>query len=397
MQGKAQIDQLLRQKSDAKEIPGVVAVAATGSDVIYQGAFGKRDLSKDDAMTTDSVFWIASMTKAVTSAGAMQLVEQGKLSLDEPIGKLLPDLAAPQVLEGFDASGEPKLRPAKGPITLRKLMTHTAGFCYDLWNADMGKYLEKTGTPGIISCLNAALKTPLASDPGTRWEYGINIDFVGKAVEAASGKKLDAYLHDNMFAPLGMSDTAFKITDNMRKRLVGMHARGEDGTLAAMPFELEQTPEFHMGGGGLYSTAADYIKFCQMVLNKGEGNGNQLLKPETVAMMAQNQMGDLTVGKMTTAAPPYTNDVDLYPDMVKKWGLSFLINTAKTPEGRSAGSLAWAGLANTYYWIDPERDVCGVILMQLLPFADKHCLEAFAGFESGIYAGLDVDSGQKAA
>ncbi|MCA3568509.1 serine hydrolase [Bradyrhizobium sp.] len=397
MQSKAQIDQVLRQKSEAKEIPGVVAVASTGKDVIYEGAFGKRDLSKSDPMTADSVFWIASMTKAVTSAGAMQLVEQGKLSLDEPIGKLLPDLAAPQVLEGFDAKGEPKLRPAKAPITLRKLMTHTAGFCYDLWNADMGKYMEKTGTPGIISCLNAALKTPLASDPGTRWEYGINIDFVGKAVEAASGKKLDAYLRDNMFAPLGMSDTGFKISDDMRKRLVGMHARGEDGALAAMPFELEQNPEFHMGGGGLYSTAADYIKFCRMILNKGKGNGNQLLRPETVAAMGQNQMGDLSVSKMTTAAPPYTNDVDLYPDQVKKWGLSFLINTAKTPEGRSPGSLAWAGLANTYYWIDPSRDVCGVILTQLLPFADKHSLEAFAGFEKGIYAGLDAGSEQRAA
>lgn len=397
MPSKAQIDQVLRQKSDAKEIPGVVAIAATGKDVIYQGAFGQRDLSKSDPMTLDSVYWIASMTKAVTSAGAMQLVEQGKLSLDEPIGKLLPDLAAPQVLDGFDAKGEPKLRPAKAPITLRKLMTHTAGFCYDLWNADMGKYMEKTGTPGIISCSNAALKTPLANDPGTRWEYGINIDFVGKAVEAASGQKLDAYLHDHMFAPLGMSDTGFKITDGMRKRLVGMHARGEDGALAAIPFELEQNPEFHMGGGGLYSTAADYIKFCQMILNKGKGNGNQLLKPETVAAMGQNQMGDLNVTKMTSAAPPFTNDVDLYPDMVKKWGLSFLINTAKTPEGRSPGSLAWAGLANTYYWIDPARDVCGVILTQLLPFADKHSLEAFAGFERGVYAGLDAGSGQKAA
>ncbi|WGS20662.1 MULTISPECIES: serine hydrolase domain-containing protein [unclassified Bradyrhizobium] len=397
MQGKAQIDQLLRQKSDAKEIPGVVAVAATGKDVIYEGAFGKRDLSKDDAMTADSVFWIASMTKAVTTAGAMQLVEQGKLSLDEPIGKLLPDLAAPQVLEGFDASGEPKLRPAKGPITLRQLMTHTAGFCYELWNGDKARYLEKTGTPGITTCQNAALKTPIASDPGTRWEYGTNIDFVGKAVEAVSGKKLDAYLRDHMFAPLGMNDTAFKISDDMRKRLVGMHARGEDGTLTAIPFELEQNPEFHMGGGGLYSTADDYIKFCQMILNKGKGNGNQLLKPETVAMMGQNHIGELSVGKMTTAAPMYTNDVDLYPDMVKKWGLSFLINTAKTPEGRSAGSLAWAGLANTYFWIDPSRDVCGVILMQLLPFADKQCLEAFTGFERGIYAGLDVGSGQKAA
>ncbi|WP_050383413.1 serine hydrolase domain-containing protein [Bradyrhizobium pachyrhizi] len=397
MQSKAQIDQVLRQKSEAKEIPGVVAIAATGKDVIYEGAFGKRDLSKSDPMTADSVFWIASMTKAVTSAGAMQLVEQGKLSLDEPIGKLLPDLTAVQVLDGFDAKGEPQLRPAKKPITLRQLMTHTAGFAYDMWDANLGKYLEKTGTPGIITCLNAALKTPIMTDPGTRWEYGTNIDFVGKAVEAASGKKLDAYLRDNMFAPLGMSDTAFKISDDMRKRLVGMHARGEDGTLAAIPFELEQNPEFHMGGGGLYSTAADYIKFCQMILNKGKGNGNQVLKAETVATMGQNHIGELTIGKMTTALPMYTNDVDLYPDIVKKWGLSFLINTAKTPEGRSAGSLAWAGLANTYYWIDPSRDVCGVILTQLLPFADKHSLEAFAGFEKGIYAGLDAGSGQRAA
>src|ERR1700681_4803717 len=397
MQSKAQIDQLLRQKSDAKEIPGVVAMAANSQEVIYQGAHGKRDLAKDDAMTADSVFWIASMTKAVTAAAGMQLVEQGKLSLDEPIGKVLPDLASPQVLEGFDAKGEPKLRPAKKPITLRHLMTHTAGFAYDMWNGDMVRYLEKTGTPGITTCQNAALKTPLMTDPGTRWEYGTNIDFVGKAVEAASGERLDAYLRDHMFAPLGMSDTGFKIGDAQRKRLVGMHSRGEDGSLAAIPFELEQDPEFHMGGGGLYGTAGDYIKFTQMILNEGRGNGNQVLKPETVAMMRQNHIGELVVTKMTSVAPDFTNDIDLYPDMAKKWGLSFLINTAKTAEGRSPGSLAWAGLANTYYWIDPARDVAGVILMQLLPFADHKCLEAFAGFERGVYAGLDAGSGQKAA
>lgn len=397
MQGQAEIDEILRQKCDAKEIPGVVAIAASGSDVIYQGAFGKRDLSKPDAMTEDSVFWIASMTKAVTSAGAMQLVEQGKLSLDAPIGEVLPDLAKPQVLEGFDAVGEPKLRPAKAPITLRHLMTHTAGFAYNVWNGDCAQYLEKTGTPNIFSCQNIALKTPIMSDPGTRWEYGINIDFVGKAVEAASGKRLDAYLRDNLFTPLGMNDTGFKITDDMRQRLVATHARGEDGSLAPIPFEIEQNPEFHMGGGGLYGTAGDYIKFTQMILNKGRGNGNQVLKPETVALMGQNHIGDLTIGKMTTVAPMYTNDVDLFPDIVKKWGLSFLINTAKTPEGRSAGSLAWAGLANTYFWIDPARDVTGVILMQVLPFVDAKCIEAFAGFERGVYAGLDTGSGQKAA
>ena len=396
MQSKAQIDQVLRQKSDAREIPGVVAIAANSKEIIYQGAFGKRDLSRDDAMTPDSVFWIASMTKAITAAAAMQLVEQGKLSLDAPIGKVLPDLAAPQVLEGFDANGEPKLRPAKKEITLRHLMTHTAGYCYDLWNGDMATYLEKKGLPSITSCKNDALKTPITTDPGTRWEYGINIDYVGKAVEAVSGKKLDAYLRDHLFTPLGMTDTAFKIGEAQRKRLVAMHGRNPDGSLAPIPFELEQDPEFHMGGGGLYGTAGDYIKFTQMILNKGRGNGNQLLKPETVAMMGQNHIGELTMTKMTSAVAFATNDVDLYPDMVKKWGLSFLITTAQTAEGRSPGSLAWAGLANTYYWIDPARDVTGVILMQVLPFADGKCLEAFSGFERGVYAGLDA-AGQKAA
>jgi CubicO group peptidase (beta-lactamase class C family) len=395
MQSSNPIDQSLRQMSERGDIPGVVAIAGNSQEVLYQGAYGKRDLSKPEQMTTDSVFWIASMTKAITAAAAMQLVEQGKLSLDEPIGKLLPDLAQPLVLDGFDADGTPKTRPAKSPITLRQLLTHTAGFCYDMWNADMVKYMERHGIPGIIGCQEAALKTPLASDPGTRWEYGINIDFAGKAVEAASGMKLDAYLRDHLFAPLGMTDIGFKITDEQRKRLVAVHARGEDGSLSPIPFEVAQEPEFHMGGGGLYGTAADYLKFTQMILNKGRGNGNQVLKPETVAMMGQNHIGDLNVTKLNSAIAFATNDVDLYPGMTKKWGLSFLINTEKTPEGRSPGSLAWAGLANTYYWIDPTRDVCGVILMQVLPFADAKCLEAFAAFERGVYAGLGA--GQQAA
>jgi methyl acetate hydrolase len=317
MQSKAQIDQLLRQKSDAREIPGVVAMAATAKEVIYQGAFGKRDLSKDDAMTADSVFWIASMTKAITAAAAMQLVEQGRLSLEGPIGKLLPDLAAPQVLEGFDANGEPKLRPARNPITLRHLLTHTAGFAYNMWNGDMVQYLEKTGTPAVTTCKNDALKTPLMSDPGTRWEYGTNIDFAGKAVEAVSGVRLDTYLRDHLFNPLGMTDTGFKIGEQQRARLVAMHGRAEDGSLAPIPFELEQDPEFHMGGGGLYGTAGDYIRFTQMILNKGRGNGNQVLKPETVAVMGQNHIGELNMTRMTSAVAFATNDVDLYPGMEK--------------------------------------------------------------------------------
>jgi methyl acetate hydrolase len=388
MQNLPQIDEALRRAAELKEVPGIVAIAATGHEIIYQGAFGRRDIGKDDAMTPDSVFWIASMTKAITCAAAMQLVEQGKLSLDEPIAGILPQLAAPKVLEGFDEKGVPRLRDAKRPITLKLLMTHMAGFCYDIWNADMGRYMEQAGIPGIITCAEAALTTPLAHEPGEKWEYGINIDFVGKAIEAVSGKKLDAYLKDHIFAPLGMTDTAFKLGSDQRRRLVGMHTRGADGSLSPMPFELTQEPEFHMGGGGLYGTAPDYIRFLQAMLNGGERDGNRILKAETVKLMGQNHIGEHQVTKLPTAMPPYSNDVDLYPDQVKKWGLSFLINTQRTAEGRSPSSLAWAGLANTYFWLDPALGVAGVILMQLIPFADRKALELFGVFERGVYAGL---------
>jgi len=389
MQKLPQLDALFQDAAKREAIPGVVAVAASDSEIIYKGAFGKRDLGKPDAMTLDSVFWIASMTKAVTTAGAMQLVEAGKLQLDEPIGRLIPELASLRVLDGFDESGAPKLRPAKNQITLRQLMTHTSGFCYDMWNADMSRYYEAANLPRIISCEKRALSAPLASEPGTRWEYSISIDFVGQAIEAASGKRLDAYLRDHIFAPLNMKDTSFKLSDDQRKRLVGMHARQPDGSLVQMPFEMPQEPEFHMGGGGLYSTAHDYIRFVRMILNKGTLDGNRVLKPETVATMAQNHIGELNMTKMHAAIPQVTNDVDLYPEQDKKWGLSFMINTQRTAEGRSAGSLAWAGLANTYYWIDPTRNVGGVILTQLFPFADNKVLELFGGFERAIYDRLD--------
>jgi len=384
-----QVDRAFRQATDSKEVPGVVAVAATDKEIIYEGVAGRRDITKPDPMTIDTVFWIASMTKAITGAAAMQLVEQGKLALDEPISKVLPGLASVQVLEGFDAKGKAKLRPASRPITLRHLMTHTAGFAYDMWNADIVKHMEQAGIPGIVSCTNKALTTPICSDPGTRWEYGINIDFVGKAVEAVSGKTLESYFKDHIFGPLGMKDTGFKLGASQRARLVAMHARAADGTLAPIPFEVPQDPEFHMGGGGLYGTARDYIAFIRMLLNGGILNGNRILKSETVRMMAQNHIGNLNVLPMKTALPQFTNDVVLYPEQDKKWGLSFLINTKKTAEGRNAGSLAWAGLANTYFWLDPSAKIGGVILTQLLPFADAKVLGLFSAFERGVYQSQD--------
>ncbi len=227
------------------------AMAARGGKVFCEHAVGKRALSSDREMTLDSVFWIASMTKAITAAAAMQMVEQGKLSLDAPIAGVLPDLDEPQVLEGFSADGAPKLRPARRPITLRHLLTHTAGFCYDMWNGDMLRYLQVSGLPRISSGKNDALKTPIASDPGTRWEYGTNIDFAGKAVEVVSGLRLDVYLRDHLLEPLGMRDTGFKLTPELRERRVGMHTRNGDKSLLEIPHEVEQNPEFHVGGSGL--------------------------------------------------------------------------------------------------------------------------------------------------
>ena len=382
------IDQVLRQAADAKEVPGVVAVAATSDGVLYEGAFGKRDLVKGNDMTLDSVFWIASMTKALTATAAMQLVEHGKLKLDEPIAKLLPDLAAPQVLEGFNDKGEPNLRPAKGQITLRHLLTHTAGFTYDIWDANTLQYNKYADLPGIISCKNAALKTPLAFDPGTRWEYGINIDFVGKAVEAVSGQNLAVYLREHVLQPLGMKDTDFVIGPDQKARLVSVHARKEDGALEPMEFGIPQEPEFFMGGGGLYGTARDYIAFLQMLLHDGKVGGLQFLRPETIAEMSKNNMGDIKIAFLKTAIPSASPDVDLpqmFPGDDLKWGLSFLINTKQGPAGRSAGTLSWCGLANTYFWVDPAKRVAGVICTQILPFVDPRVMELYTKFESGVY------------
>jgi methyl acetate hydrolase len=387
------VDEALRQAAETKEVPGVVAVAANSDGVIYEGAFGKRDLANGTDMTADSVFWIASMTKALTATAAMQLVEQGKLQLDEPISKVLPELAAPQVLEGFDDKGQPKLRPAKRPITLRQLLTHTAGFTYDLWDADTAQYVKAANLPGIISCKNAALTTPLAFDPGDRWEYGINIDFAGKAVEAVSGQGLNVYLREHIFQPLGMKDTDFVIGPDQKKRLVTVHARKPDGGLDPIEFGVPQEPEFFMGGGGLYGTGRDYLAFLQMLMHGGEFNGARLLRPETVAQMSKNNIGDVNISRVVlkTTAPPSTPDVDmgqLFPGQDIKWGLSFLINPQEGPAGRSGGSLSWAGLANTYFWVDPSKHVAGVILTQILPFVDPRVLSLYGKFESGVYKAL---------
>ncbi len=377
------LNQALRAAVDSGAVAGVVAVAGDSGDGFFEAAYGSRGGGKP--MTVDTVLWIASMTKAITTVAAMQLVEQGRLQLDAPLAGLVPLLAAPMVLEGFDAAGAPILRPARGAITLRQLLTHTAGFGYNMWSPELAKYMEVTGTPGVLSCQNAALGMPLLFDPGARWNYGINIDFVGKAIEAVSGQTLEAYFAEHVTGPLGMSDTAFRLGASQRARVSAMHARGADGALAEIPLEVPQDPEFHMGGGGLYGTLPDYLRFTRMILRGGELDGARILQADTVAEMARNHIGDLNVTTLQTADPSVSFDANFYPGMVQKWGLGFLLNTEADAHGRSANSLAWAGLANTYYWIDRARGVSGVVGVQMLPFADPAALACLWALQRGVY------------
>ena len=378
------LDTAFSQAVESKKMPGIVAAAVTDKGTLYEGAFGTREMGKNVPMTLDTIVWIASMTKAITATAAMQMVEKGKLSLDQPASSVVSDLAKAKVLEGWDGD-KPRLRAPKRAITLKHLLTHTAGYSYEIWSGDIARYQQATNTPGITTCTNAALTTPLLFDPGDRWDYGINIDWAGKMVEAASGQKLDAYFQQNIFGPLGMKDTGFRLSAAQKARASAVHQRDDKGALAPIEFGLPENPEFLMGGGGLYGTASDYLAFAQMIMNGGTHKGAQVLRRETVDQMSQNQIGALEIPVLKTAIPPLSNDVALFPGIGKKWGMSFLINTQPVPGGRSAGSLAWAGLANTYFWIDRTRKVCGVFLSQLLPFYDHTTIDLLGKFETEVY------------
>jgi CubicO group peptidase (beta-lactamase class C family) len=333
-------------------------------------------------MSTDTVFRIASMVKLLTSVAALQLVEQGKLKLDEPAANIDLTLASPQLLTGFDAKGVPQLRPAQKPVTLRHLLSHTSGFSYPLWDPNVVRYLKTARSHPRLP------RRPLMFEPGTRWAYGGSLDNVGRLVEIASGQSLDRYFSDHITGPLGMNDTAFTITDKQRARQASLHVRDADGKLLAQPLEKPTAAKVFSGGGGIYSTAPDYLTLLQTLLNGGSLRGTSILLPESVALMSENQIGNLEIGVLRTTNPALSNDVDLFPGARLRWGLGHMINVGPVPDGRRAGSVTWAGLFNTYYWIDPTTRIAGVIMMQILPFVDRQALSAYRQFERGIYHAL---------
>ena len=383
-----QIDQVLRGAVSQSKIPGIVAMVAAGGRVTYRGAYGKRDTIKNLPMTLDAIFRIASMTKPVTSVAVMQLVESGRVKLDEPAATYLPDLARVQVLEGFDAgTGKAQLRPPRTPPTVRQLLTHTSGFVYEAFDPDMQRYVASGAVPSISQGDDGFLKAPLMFDPGARWEYGISTDWLGKLVEKVSGQTLAAYFRRHIFKPLGMNDTFFNVPPKKQARVVGLEQRQPDGSLKEPPPQPFKPVQFFSGGGGLYSTAADYMKFERMLLNGGKAGHARILRPETIQEMGRNQIGDLHLVALRSLMPLTAKDPIRIPGSLDKFGLGLAINSQPVEGGRSAGSLAWGGIYNTYFWIDPARRTCAVLLMQLLPFSDDAAFVVAEQFERAVYAG----------
>jgi CubicO group peptidase (beta-lactamase class C family) len=337
-------------------------------------------------MTTDAMFRIASMTKPVTSVAAMQLYERGRFALDDPAEKYLPELANLMVLESFDrATGAYTVRPAVTKVTIRQLLTHTSGLGYGFTSPIARDFKPRDGEKYEAG--------PLLFEPGTQWIYGESVDWIGRLVEKLSGQNLELYFREHIFTPLGMGDTSYNVPDAKQARLVTVHRRQDgraDGVLTERPNQPQRPETTFGGGGGLVSTASDFIRFERMILNGGALDGVRILSADTVALLTRNQIGDVTVPAVKTAEPALSMDFTFIDDRKDKWGLGFLITTAHVPGKRSAGSLSWGGIHNTYFWIDPARGIAGVILMQLLPFADTKALAIYDTFERGVYRLADA-------
>jgi methyl acetate hydrolase len=379
--GTAAIDTSLREAIERKDVPGVVALITDRERVLYQGAFGVADISTGRPLTQDAIFRIASMTKPVTSVALMQLVEQGRIGLDDPASKYLPELAELKVFESFDpATGAYKVRPASRPATVRHFLTHTSGLAYPFTSEIWRDFKPRAGETYPFG-------GPLLFDPGERWHYSTSTDVVGKLVEAVSGKKLEDYFREHIFAPLKMNDTSYNVPEAKGPRLVAQQQRsGErmDGAIVLQQPQLGLTIAAPIGGGGLASTADGYGRFMRMLLNGGELEGARVLKAETVALMGQNHIGAISVPALKTALPR-SADFTFIADNRDKWGLGFLITADQVAGKRSPGSLSWGGINNTFFWIDPTRGIAGTIMMQYLPFADAKALAVYDAFERGTY------------
>jgi len=376
-QGGAALNAFLKAAADRGDVPGVV-VLVTGPDrVLYHEAFGKMSITKGLDMKKDTIFNIASMTKAVTSVGVMMLVDEGKLGLDDEVSKYLPQFKSPQVLTKVDvAAGTYETRPATRPITIRQLLTHTSGIGYSWSDPGLALVQKKTGA--------ADLDLPLVNEPGAQWTYGASTRVLGLVIEKISGQTIDKYLEARILGPLGMKDTTYAVPSSKTARVVNRNQRA-DGTITEIP-NPDPIPPTIRGDGGLYSTAADYGRFVQMILNHGQLGGVRILKEQTVRDMSRNQIGSVKVRLQPTAEPLRSKPYPLGAGE-DVWGLGFQVAApAKpAPNMRRPGSLNWAGINNTFYWIDPQSQLGVIVMMQILPFYDDAAIKILQGVEERIY------------
>lgn len=380
----SQIDEFLAGAVASGAHVGGVAIAATADGTIHEAGFGTQSAG-GDAVAADQPFRIASMTKAMTTAGVLKLAEEGRFSLDDPVASVCPEFGDLQVLDGFDGD-TPRLRPPASQATIRQLLNHTAGFGYAFLNEKLARYHEVTGTPSVLAFGASMFDLPLVNDPGTAWEYGTNTDWAGRVVERVTGKELDGALREMLWAPLGMTSTTFRPSADVQARLMPLHSRTEDGGLVPNGIELPPEPEVCSGGGGSYSTAADYARFMRMLLRGGELDGARVLAEETVDLMFAPSLGGITLPEVIHSADKnLANDIPAAP-VPQDWGLGLHLVQADLPGMRHAGTGDWAGLPNCYYWIDRAGGVCGAILTQVFPFFDLRIVETALGFEAAVYA-----------
>lgn len=380
------IDEILQAAVDSGAVPGVVAMASSAGGPVYEGAAGVRSVNASDPITADTMLRIASMTKMITATAGLQLYEQGSLDLDAPVAEYRPEFADLQVLDGFDGD-TPLLRPPSAEATVRNLFTHTTGLAYWFWNRDIDKYEQVTGTANVMPGTADMFTAPLVFDPGTRYEYGTNMDWLGRVIEAVSGQPLDVYFAEHITGPLGMTSTTARMTPEQRANSTPIHVRGEDGAWIATDLDWAQQPEYWGGGHFLYSTPRDYLKFQRMLLGRGALGNVRILTEATVAEAFTNQLGSLDFpAAISTAHPELSADVNLGPGL--KWGLSWLLHQQQVPGMRAAGSGSWAGLFNTHFWVDPVSGITAAIYAQTLPFADPPALQLYVDFEQALYASL---------
>jgi methyl acetate hydrolase len=377
-------DKVLTQAVERQDVPFVVAMAANAKGATYSGAAG--DAAPNRKAAEDTVFRVFSKTKAVGSTAAMILIDRGKLDPETPVEDILPEFSRIQVLDRFDGD-QPVMRAPRVKATVRHLATHTSGLEYEFWNGDVARYMTATGHPTILSGLKASLFYPMMTDPGTRWGYGINIDWLGQIVEKIDGRRVDRFCREEILEPLGMSETAFELSDSMNRRLASVSIRGEDGNFGPFDIAPPSNPEVYGMGHALYSTAPDYLKFLRMFLNRGTLNGNRVLSEKGVERMLSNHMGALTFQKMLTVAPAITADFDPFEGTRKTHSFGFMRVEDDVPGMRSAGSQSWAGVLNTHCWFDPKKDVAAVIMTQSLPFVEPRFMRVYGDFEKAVYAG----------